>query len=145
MDHIRDFIRISADLYCSGQPTQEEFADVYRAGVKVVVNLAMPDSDHALPDERAVVESFGMAYVPIPVPFSAPTIEHFLRFETELLARPSQRILVHCALNWRASFFVALFAERHLGWTRQQAEDLRCALFHPDEVWNALEITCRLS
>lgn len=77
-----------------------------------------------------------MDFVHIPVPFSAPTIEHFVQFERELVLRHDQMILVHCAYNWRASSFVALYAERRCGWTTQQADALRCALWSPDETWN---------
>lgn len=140
MESIRGFIRISDDLSCAGQPTKEELADAQGRGVKLVLNLAMPDSDFALPDERAVVELLGMDFVPIPVPFSAPTIEHFVQFERELVLRHDQMILVHCAYNWRASSFVALYAERRCGWTSQQADALRCALWSPDETWNTSSI-----
>ncbi len=137
MNNIRGFIKLSESFYCAGQPTQEELADVQRAGVNLVVNLAMLDSDYALPDERAVVESLHMDFVHIPVPFAAPTVAHFVQFEAELLARPERHVLVHCALNWRASSFAALFAERHLGWSRQQADELRAALWSPNDVWTA--------
>lgn len=137
MDSIKGVIRISDDFGCSGQPTEGEFDDVRGSGVKLVVNLAMPDSDFALPDEQAVVELLGMDFLHIPVQFTAPTIEHFLHFERELLLRPGQKILVHCALNWRASAFSALYAERHLGWSREQADALRYALWTPNETWTA--------
>lgn len=136
MESIRGFIRISDDLSCAGQPTQEELAAAQGCGVKLVLNLAMSDSDFALPDERAVVELLGMDFVHIPVPFSAPTSEHFLGFERELLLRREHRVLVHCAYNWRASSFAALYAERHLGWTREQADTLRGALWSPNDTWD---------
>lgn len=100
------------------------------------MNLAMLDSDHALLDERATVASLEMNYVHIPVPFSEPTVEQFLQFEKELLSFKEMSVLVHCALNWRASSFVALFAERHFGWSREQADELRRALWTPNDVWN---------
>ena len=137
MKSIRGFMRISGDLVSAGQPTRDELVDVQRCGVKVVLNLAMSDSDFALPDERAVVESLGMEFVHIPVPFSNPTTAHFLQFEEELRSRLDQLILVHCAYNWRASSFAALYAERNCGWTREQADSLRCALWSPDETWTA--------
>lgn len=129
-------MRISDDFCCAGQPTAEEFVDVQRSGVRLVVNLAMPDSDFALPDEQVIVESLGMDFVHIPVPFSAPSVEHFLHFERELRSRQGQPVLVHCALNWRASSFMALYSERNLGWTREQSEQIRCALWSPDSIWN---------
>lgn len=105
--------------------------------MRLVLNLAMSDSDFSLPDERHLVESLGMDFVHIPVPFSDPTIEHFLRFERELLLRHEHSVLIHCAYNWRASSFAALYAERHLGWTREQVDTLRRALWSPDDTWDA--------
>jgi len=137
VENIRGFIQVEEDLFCSGQPTEAELGLVQQSGVRLVINLAMQDSDFALPDERAVVEGLGMEFLHIAVPFSAPTLEHFLRFEGALLARRGQRALAHCALNWRASSFVALFAERRLGWTRDRADLLRRSLWCPNETWDA--------
>ena len=53
-------------------------------GVKTVINLALPTSDHALSDERAVVESAGMNYVHIPVVFEVPTQADFEQFCTAM-------------------------------------------------------------
>ena len=137
VEGMKGFIQVSDELSCAGQPTEDEFALVRRSGVRLVVNLALSESDFALPDERAVVEALGMDFVHIPVPFSAPTVQHFVQCESELLARHGQSVLVHCAYNWRASSFVALFAERHWGWTREKSERLRTALWSPDDTWNA--------
>lgn len=137
VEDIRGFIKISTTFFTSGQPTVEQFADVQRAGVKLVINLAMPDSDYALSDERAIVESLDMEYHAIPVPFSSPTAGHYVAFERTLLAHTAVPVLVHCALNWRATSFAALFAERHLGWNAARADGLRSTLWTPNEVWNA--------
>ena len=144
MEGIRSFIKIADGFFSSGQPTEEQFGEVHRSGVRLVINLAMPDSDHALPDERTTVEAHGMAYTPIPVPFSSPTVGHFLQFEERLLSNGGAPVLVHCALNWRATSFAALFAERHFGWSRARADELRGALWSPNDVWSAWASSIRV-
>jgi protein tyrosine phosphatase (PTP) superfamily phosphohydrolase (DUF442 family) len=44
----------SPSLLSSGQPTREQFPAIAQAGFEAVINLAMPDSPDALPDEPAL-------------------------------------------------------------------------------------------
>jgi protein tyrosine phosphatase (PTP) superfamily phosphohydrolase (DUF442 family) len=104
--------------------------------VQAVINLALPTSTYALPDERAVVSGLGMEYIAIPVVFEAPTAADFARFCAEMAARHGQRLFIHCALNCRVSAFVALHRVRHEGWSREDAWAALRELWEPDEVWS---------
>lgn len=137
MEPLRNFLEVTPGLATAGQPAEGQFVEVARRGVRLVVNLALPTSDFALPNERRTVEDLGMEYVAIPVPFDAPTVDHFLTFERALRARPDVPTLVHCAMNWRGTSFAALFAERNLGWSRARADDFRRRFWSPNDVWDA--------
>ena len=80
IENIRNHIQVSENIASSGQPDVAEFQDIATAGYDVVVNLAMPDSDFAIPEEGNIVTAAGMAYIHIPVPFDAPTAEHLRQF-----------------------------------------------------------------
>lgn len=137
MTEIRNILLVAEGLYCAGQPTEDQLEQVKALDVELIVNLAMSDSDAALPDERRSVEALGMRFEPIPVPFDAPTVQHFMALERILLAPRARGALVHCAYNWRATSFVALFCERNLGWSRSQSEALRQRFWMPNGVWAA--------
>ncbi len=122
-------------LATSGQPTVAQFKDIAAAGFQTVINLGLPTSTGALSDEKATVEANGMDYVAIPVPFEAPTREHYFRFESELRPRRDRRVWVHCAMNYRVSSFLAVYRMRVLGWSRRDAFAAVVKVWEPDLVW----------
>jgi protein tyrosine phosphatase (PTP) superfamily phosphohydrolase (DUF442 family) len=126
---------ISPSLYTSGQPTEAQLVLVRDQGVGLVVNLALSSSDRALKDERSSVEALGMRYVHIPVLFDAPSEEDYVRFEQTLLAQGAESTWVHCALNYRVSSFVAVYAHRNLGWSKAESDALRTRFWQPDPTW----------
>src|SRR5262245_21848704 len=77
---IYQFYSISDRLGTAGQPTDSQFAAVRAAGFEAVINLALPTSDNAIPNEGEIVTKSGMAYVHIPVEFKAPTAKDFQAF-----------------------------------------------------------------
>lgn len=138
LDSFPDARRAGERLWTSGQPDAGQLAAAAGQGIRCVVNLALPSSPKALPDERAVVEAAGMEYVHIPVLFDQPTEADYLRLESELDQRSGQPVLVHCARNFRVSAFVAVYRVRRQGWTRENAlRDLE-TFWKPEPAWAAL-------
>lgn len=134
-ESIRNYCRLDDRVTTGGQPTETQLAALAASGVRTVINLALPTSTYALPDERAVVTSLGMEYVAIPVVFEAPAAADFERFCIELAARRGQCLFIHCALNCRVSAFVALRRALHEGWSREAAWAEMRKIWEPDEVW----------
>lgn len=133
---VRNFRRLDALISTGGQPTEAQFQTIAVEGTRAVINLALPTSTYALSDERAVVTGLGMDYLAIPVVFEAPTAEDFARFCAELEARREQKVFIHCALNYRASAFMALYRMRRLGWSREAALTELLQVWEPDDVWS---------
>jgi protein tyrosine phosphatase (PTP) superfamily phosphohydrolase (DUF442 family) len=134
---IYNFLPLSKSLLTGGMPTAEQLADAARAGVQVVINLAMPDSARALHDEAAIVGSLGMSYVGIPVDWEQPTQRNLDDFMDAMDANRDQMLLVHCQANYRVSGFIALYRVLRLGWTQDAAlPDLR-RIWQPEDypVW----------
>lgn len=77
---IHNFRAISETLATAGQPTAEQLAAIASAGYGVVINLALPTSDRALPNEEAIVTGLGMDYVAIPVVWEEPTLADLAQF-----------------------------------------------------------------
>ncbi len=134
LEHIRNFLRIDERLATSGMPQPEDFAALRQAGFDVVINLALPTSDNALPNEGELVSAQGMTYVHIPVKFDAPQSEDFDRFTRVLDACAGQRVFVHCAANMRVSAFVFLHRLSHRV-DRATAESDLTRIWQPDGVW----------
>ncbi|HIO97215.1 MAG TPA: hypothetical protein EYG71_04740 [Leucothrix sp.] len=59
VENILNFIEVSELISTSGQPSPHQFEEIADAGFSTVINLAMPDSTNALPDEGGFVTEAG--------------------------------------------------------------------------------------
>lgn len=134
---ILNYLEISDALATAGQPTTHQFAAIRAAGYDVVVNLAMPDSSNALPDEHELVTAQGMDYVHIPVVWENPTLQDLEQFFHAVARYRGKRILVHCAMNMRVSAFVLLYRVLSQGARLEVAREAMLSIWEPNEVWQS--------
>ena len=106
MEQPLNFYQITEEVGTAGQPTVEQFKQIAEQGYSSVVNLAMHDSENAVPEEGSIVSSLGMSYFHIPVPFDNPTVDHVKKFIRVMDALDGERVFVHCAVNARVSAFM---------------------------------------
>lgn len=135
IDQIKNFVKIAENIGTAGQPTEVQFSAIKEAGYEVVVNLAMPTSTNAIPNEGELVTSQGMIYVHIPVKWEAPTGEDLDAFFRIMKANESQKVFVHCALNMRVSAFIYLFRVICQGVTPTEAKEQLYQIWEPNGVW----------
>jgi protein tyrosine phosphatase (PTP) superfamily phosphohydrolase (DUF442 family) len=140
---IRNFVAVNDWLATAGQPSEAELADVAASGFAVVVNLGLLDPRYCLADEAGTTARLGLAYHHVPVDFKAPRVEDFVRFEQVMTEAAGKRIFVHCAANYRVSCFIALYGERHLGWSSERALAHVHTVWAPDETWRDFMRTAR--
>ena len=100
-----------------------------------MVNLALPTSTNALPDEKQVVENLGMQYVHIPVVWENPTLEDLEQFFSVMKANADQKIFVHCAANMRVSAFMYLYRRIHDRMSDEEAKKYLSQIWQPNEIW----------
>ena len=132
---IRDFLQLNESLATSGMPQPDDFAALRDSGFDTVINLAMPTSDNAMPNEGDLVTRAGMTYIHIPVNFELPQSADFTRFSRLMDTLEGHRVYVHCAANKRVSAFVFLHRVLRDGKTRPEAEsDLR-RIWNPAGAW----------
>jgi len=136
LGEIYQFRLIGAKFGTAGQPTQEQFRSVREGGFDAVVNLAMPTSDNAIPNEGSIVTGLGMLYVHIPVDFKAPAPRDFQAFCRVMEAFGDRRVFVHCAANMRVSAFLFLYRVLREGVGGPEAEQDLHSIWYPDEVWS---------
>lgn len=120
-EDIRNFLRLSENLYTGGMPKDDQLADAAEQGVNVVINLALHDLPNVLPNEEKLVESLGMKYINVPVLWNNPTRENLDVFMDAMDSHKDKSILVHCEANYRATGFVTLYRILRLGWDRETA------------------------
>jgi protein tyrosine phosphatase (PTP) superfamily phosphohydrolase (DUF442 family) len=131
--NIRNCLRISEWLGTSGQPAAGDFAAIAGEGFDTVINLAMPSSEGAIPDEGAIVAGLGMNYIHIPVPWEAPRVDQFHTFCRIMQYRRDAKTWVHCALNMRVSCFVYLYHTEVAGVNEPEARALMQRIWDPDD------------
>lgn len=135
---IYNYRAVDASLGTSGQPSTAQLGAIAAAGFTKIINLALHDDPrYSLPDEPGTVQSLGLAYVHIPVQFSAPTEADLLAFFAAMAAHDGEKIWVHCAANMRVSAFLGLHRVIQQGWEHERAFALLRDLWQPNDVWSA--------
>jgi uncharacterized protein (TIGR01244 family) len=136
LSETRNFRQVDETLLTAGQPNEAQLADAARQGIKVVINLALHDDRrYSLADEAGCVRALGMDYVHIPVHFNAPTEENLRAFIAAMDAHKGEKILVHCAANFRVTAFVGLYRVLCESWAADKAFEPMRSVWEPDVVW----------
>jgi uncharacterized protein (TIGR01244 family) len=133
--NIRNWRRIDRRITSSGQPTEEQLAELQSLGVQHVINLALHSHEDALPDEATSVAQLGMSYVHIPVEFASPTEQDFDRFRAAMGAVEDATVHVHCIINARVSAFLYRYRRDVLGTDEAEARAAMEAVWQPGGVW----------
>ncbi len=129
-NYIYNYLELNPNLSTSGQPTADQFRALATDGFTHVINLATSDSSSALADEAALLDELGLTYVHIPVVWDDPQPADFAAFEAAMAALPEDgRTLIHCIANYRVTGFYSLYAQKHLGWTAEEAAALRARVW----------------
>jgi len=101
-------VSISPELVTAGQPTPRALAQLAAGGFEAVIYLAPPSVSDAVAAEAELLRQQGVQYVNIPIPFDAPTADHFRAVSAALTHFRGRKVLVHCQVNLRASTMVFL-------------------------------------
>ncbi len=132
-----NFRRVNDGLTTSGLVSAEQLGGLRGEGYDAVINL-FPDGERSVPDEARIVEDQGIDYVYIPVDFEAPSRADLDAFTEAMDARAGRKIHVHCAANYRATAFYALYAVRRGLCTADEADEFVQSVWDPAEfpVWH---------
>lgn len=128
---IRGWLRLSPRFTTSGRLHAEDLPRLAALSVRHVVNLALDDHPEALADEAEKLRTSGIAYTHIPVPFDAPTDEHYRQFviAIEDMECPAH---VHCIMNYRVSAFFYRW-HRSCGMPEPEARRLMEKIWSPHD------------
>ena len=126
-------VQYSSSLTTAGQPHEAELRAISDAGFQRVIFLAFNDHKNALKNEDRIVRSLGMEYFHIPVIWDAPTIRDFDNFASLMLT--SEKTLVHCEVNFRASVFGFLYQIIYRGMPIDEARSRLNNIWIPNTTW----------
>jgi protein tyrosine phosphatase (PTP) superfamily phosphohydrolase (DUF442 family) len=134
---IYNWRRIDDRITTSGQPTEQQLADIRALGVRHIINLGLHTHAKALPDEAASVSRLGMTCIHIPVDFQNPTEADFAKFCSALKQLKEVPVHVHCIANYRVSAFFYRYRRDVLEMNEAGARAEMEQVWHPEGVWAA--------
>jgi protein tyrosine phosphatase (PTP) superfamily phosphohydrolase (DUF442 family) len=138
LSELINYREYSPTLSSSGQPTEPQLNAVADAGFRRVVFLAFSDHDASLEHEDRIVRQLGMEYAQIPVDWDAPTASDFYMFAGLMQRAPSEKTLVHCQVNFRASTFSFLYRVIYEDVPVDEAKDAMNTVWVPNATWRKL-------
>ena len=117
IDKAYNFKRIDELTSCSGTLANVSLQSLSDTNYDVVINLLPNDSEHAREEEKEDLKKSGIRYIHIPVIWDAPKHSDFEAFKSAMDSVEGKKIHIHCAANYRASAFYALYAYKNQGWS----------------------------
>ena len=128
-------IDYSPSLTTAGQPTEAELPLIASAGYGRVIFLAFTNHPKAVAHEDDIVRGLGLQFVHVPVLWQSPSLADFEAFAAVMSAPSSDRTLVHCEVNFRASVFGFLYQVIYEGVDADAAMSLMHAIWIPNDTW----------
>lgn len=135
LPHVINWRRLDDRITLSGQPSEDQLAEINAMGVSHIINLGPHHNDGALADEAGSVVALGMTYIYIPVEFEQPTEADFTRFCDALDQLPDAQIHVHCIYNARVTAFFYRYATTGRGASEADAYALMDGIWRPGDDW----------
>jgi len=118
--HIDNFGQVSAMYFRGAQPQGQDYADLAKLGVKMLINLTSDDADAT---EEAMVKQAGMSYLQIPMTTRvAPTPAEIATFLKAVTDPQNQPVYVHCVGGrHRTGVMTAIYRMTVDKWTPDQS------------------------
>ena len=135
MRSIYNFRKISEQLSCSGQPTEEQLKQLATEKYDAIVNLGLLNTKYSLPNEDEIAAALGIYYYHIPVLFDNPQITELADFINYMDEYSSKKTIVHCAANYRASVFTGLYLFAAAKLNEKEMQQFIEEVWQPDAVW----------
>ena len=135
VSEISNFQEYSEQFASSGQPTKRQLQDLKDAGFERIIYIAFTSSGKAYDDEDEQVKELGMDYVQIPVDWENPTRSDFYAFAGVMQTGATQKTLLHCQVNFRASAFSFLYRVVYGGVPVAEAKADMNTVWEPNETW----------
>lgn len=131
-EDIEAWQRLDPRTTTSGKLLEEDIDKLAELGVRHVINLAPDERPGALAGEAELLQRRGMRYTYIPVPFDAPSEQHFQAF-ADAYEADAEPVHVHCIANYRVSAFFYRYHRERAGMAERDARSLMEKQWAPDK------------
>ena len=131
LENILNFRETSKQFSTSGMPNDEDIVVISREGYQHIINLIPGDFS----DEQRQVEELNMSFAHIPIEWSSPSIQDFMTFTALMQGYNSEKTLLHCQKNYRASAFGYLYETLILGHEEPIAKQNLLSVWTPNKIW----------
>lgn len=135
LPEILNWRRLNDNITLSGQPSENQLAQIRDLGVTHIINLGPHHNKGSLEDEAGTVSGLGMKYIYIPVEFEEPTDQNFAEFCDALEAFPDTKIHIHCIYNARVTAFIYRYAREGRGFSEAKAAKMMEGIWRPGNDW----------
>jgi len=123
MHNCYNFRQNTALITSSGEVTAASLQRLSALGYQLVINLLPDSSEYALRNEKEIIEPQDILYIHIPVDFADPTENNYHAFYQAMSSNNDKKIHIHCAANYRASAFYAIYNVENNNWSVQQGKE----------------------
>ena len=137
-DEPANFVSWRSGLASSAQPNAAYLKRAKAAGFDMVINLAPPEYNEAVPNEGAILAAQGVTYLNIPVRFGNPTAEDFRLFTDVMKSAANKNVLIHCQINLRGSSFTYLYRVITESANENEARSKLTGVWVPNPTWKKL-------
>ena len=133
IDQAYNYRAVSETVATAGVLKPEQLATLGDDGIEVVINLLPDSSESAVKEERTIVQDQGIEYWYLPVDFSAPRLEEYVKFKDKLSQVGDKKLIIHCAANFRVSAFYSRYAIEFGIWSVDEADRFMLSIWKPSE------------
>ncbi|WP_395377835.1 histidine phosphatase family protein [Marinicella sp. W31] len=137
LSDVVNYVQMTPELHTSGMPTAQHMRHWGAYGFDAVVNLAPHDEKKSVAGEAQAVNAAGADYLNIAVDWENPTTEDFDQFIAFMQGRTSEKVLLHCRKNMRASVFAFLYRVIVLDEDAERVYASVQKVWQPNAVWRA--------
>jgi len=131
LEDIKNFNQVSKSLASAGMPSTSDLTLLNENGYQHVITL-LPGNYQ---EEASTVEALGMSFDQIEVDWGNPKLKDFQRFVELMKKYKSDKSIVHCYLNYRASAFAYLYQVTQQGVSEEKAQGTMFKVWQPEDIW----------
>lgn len=134
---ISNYYEYSDKLAAGGQPTEEQFSELHKAGFEAVINISPVSARNALTNEHQVVEGLKMDYVHFPIDCSNLQKLHYTTIRSLFNSLEGKKTFIHCGANIKTSNFIHMYSVLEKKVEESTSLKTLLTIQQPEEKWFA--------
>ncbi len=139
--HIKEsynFKEVDSLISCSGTFKSLNWRSLADEGYDLVINLLPERHKYAAFNEKKAIGELGIKYIFIPVDWENPLNSDYDSFESAMKLNKDKKIHIHCAANYRATGFYAIYAYKNLAWSSNKLYEFIASIWQLSDypIWD---------